>query len=64
MEAAEAYGSTKRQLLRKVQFPLARPSILLGVAIILPLVGWWMASGELSLPLLARMRPFSPYAAM
>lgn len=31
VEAAEAYGSTKRQLLRKVQFPLARPSILLGV---------------------------------
>ncbi len=31
VEAAEAFGSTRRQLLRKVQFPLARPSILLGV---------------------------------
>jgi len=31
VEAAEAFGSTPRQLLRKVQFPLARPSILLGV---------------------------------
>ena len=31
VEAAEAYGSTPLQLLRKVQFPLARPAILLGV---------------------------------
>lgn len=31
VEAARAFGSTPRQLLWKVQFPLARPSILLGV---------------------------------
>jgi glycine betaine/proline transport system permease protein len=31
VEAAQAYGSTPRQLLLKVQLPLARPSILLGV---------------------------------
>lgn len=31
VEAARAYGSTPRQLLLKVQLPLARPSILLGV---------------------------------
>ncbi len=31
VEAALAYGSTPRQLLRKVQLPLARPSILLGI---------------------------------
>lgn len=31
VEAAKAYGSTPRQLLLKVQLPLARPSILLGV---------------------------------
>ena len=31
VEAARAYGATPRQLLRKVQLPLARPSILLGV---------------------------------
>jgi glycine betaine/proline transport system permease protein len=31
VEAARAYGSTPRQLLFKVQLPLARPSILLGV---------------------------------
>jgi glycine betaine/proline transport system permease protein len=31
VEAAESFGSTSGQLLRKVQFPLARPSILLGV---------------------------------
>jgi len=31
VEAARAYGSTPRQLLRKVQLPLARPAILLGV---------------------------------
>lgn len=31
VEAANAYGSTPTQLLRKVQLPLARPSILLGV---------------------------------
>ena len=31
VEAAESFGSTPGQLLRKVQFPLARPSILLGV---------------------------------
>jgi glycine betaine/proline transport system permease protein len=31
VEAAEAFGSTKVQLLRKVQLPLARPTILLGV---------------------------------
>jgi glycine betaine/proline transport system permease protein len=31
IEAGEAYGSTRGQLLRKVQFPLARPSILLAV---------------------------------
>jgi glycine betaine/proline transport system permease protein len=30
-EAAEAFGATPGQLLRKVQLPLARPSILLGV---------------------------------
>jgi glycine betaine/proline transport system permease protein len=31
VEAAVAFGATKRQVLRKVQLPLARPSILLGV---------------------------------
>ncbi len=31
VEAAISYGSTNWQLLRKVQFPLARPSIMLGV---------------------------------
>jgi glycine betaine/proline transport system permease protein len=31
VEAGNAYGSTPWQLLRKVQLPLARPSILLGV---------------------------------
>jgi glycine betaine/proline transport system permease protein len=31
VEASTAFGSTKRQLLRKVQLPLARPSIMLGV---------------------------------
>jgi glycine betaine/proline transport system permease protein len=31
VEAGEAFGSTTGQLLRKVQLPLARPSILLGV---------------------------------
>ncbi|MEX0983814.1 MAG: ABC transporter permease subunit [Actinomycetota bacterium] len=31
VEAGQAFGSTRRQLLWKVQFPLARPSILLGV---------------------------------
>jgi glycine betaine/proline transport system permease protein len=31
VEAAKAYGSTPRQLLLKVQLPLARPSILLGI---------------------------------
>jgi glycine betaine/proline transport system permease protein len=31
VEAAVAFGATPRQLLRKVQLPLARPSILLGV---------------------------------
>jgi glycine betaine/proline transport system permease protein len=31
VEAAMAYGATPNQLLRKVQLPLARPSILLGV---------------------------------
>ena len=31
VEAAESYGATRWQLLRKVQLPLARPSILLGV---------------------------------
>ncbi len=31
VEAARAYGATPRQLLLKVQLPLARPSILLGV---------------------------------
>jgi glycine betaine/proline transport system permease protein len=31
IEAGNAYGSTSGQLLRKVQLPLARPSILLGV---------------------------------
>jgi glycine betaine/proline transport system permease protein len=31
VEAGEAYGSTSSQLLRKVQLPLAKPSILLGV---------------------------------
>ncbi len=31
VEAGEAFGSTSRQLLRKVQLPVARPSILLGV---------------------------------
>ena len=31
VEAARAYGSTPRQLLLKVQLPLARPSIMLGV---------------------------------
>jgi glycine betaine/proline transport system permease protein len=31
VEAAVAYGATPNQLLRKVQLPLARPSILLGV---------------------------------
>ena len=31
VEAAKAYGATPRQLLFKVQLPLARPSILLGV---------------------------------
>ena len=31
VEAAEAFGATPNQLLRKVQLPLARPSILLGV---------------------------------
>jgi glycine betaine/proline transport system permease protein len=31
VEAARAFGATPGQLLRKVQFPLARPSILLGV---------------------------------
>ena len=31
VEAAESFGATPRQLLWKVQFPLARPSILLGV---------------------------------
>lgn len=31
VEASEAYGSTPWQTLRKVQLPLARPSILLGI---------------------------------
>ncbi|MGH2589437.1 MAG: ABC transporter permease subunit, partial [Actinomycetota bacterium] len=31
VEASEAYGSTRWQTLRKVQLPLARPSILLGI---------------------------------
>jgi glycine betaine/proline transport system permease protein len=31
VEAGNAFGSTSTQLLRKVQLPLARPSILLGV---------------------------------
>jgi glycine betaine/proline transport system permease protein len=31
VEASEAYGSTRAQTLRKVQLPLARPSILLGI---------------------------------
>jgi glycine betaine/proline transport system permease protein len=31
VEAARAFGATPNQLLRKVQLPLARPSILLGV---------------------------------
>jgi glycine betaine/proline transport system permease protein len=31
VEAAEAFGATPNQILRKVQLPLARPSILLGV---------------------------------
>jgi len=31
VEAAESFGATRSQLLRKVQLPLARPSILLGV---------------------------------
>jgi glycine betaine/proline transport system permease protein len=31
VEAAESYGATPNQLLRKVQLPLARPSILLGI---------------------------------
>jgi glycine betaine/proline transport system permease protein len=30
-EAALSYGATPRQMLRKVQLPLARPSILLGI---------------------------------
>jgi glycine betaine/proline transport system permease protein len=32
VEAAEAYGATSMQILQKVQLPLARPSILLGVS--------------------------------
>lgn len=31
LEAAAAFGSTERQLLRKVQLPLAMPSILVGI---------------------------------
>jgi len=31
IEAGEAFGGTTRQILRKVQLPLARPSIMLGV---------------------------------
>jgi glycine betaine/proline transport system permease protein len=31
IEAAESFGATRWQMLRKVQLPLARPSILLGV---------------------------------
>ncbi len=31
IEAGEAFGATKRQILRRVQLPLARPSIMLGV---------------------------------
>jgi glycine betaine/proline transport system permease protein len=31
IEVAHSYGSTKRQILRKVQLPLAKPSIMLGV---------------------------------
>jgi len=31
VEAATAFGATRGQTLRKVQLPLARPSILLGV---------------------------------
>lgn len=31
VEAAESFGSTSWQLLRKVEFPLAKPSILLGI---------------------------------
>ena len=31
VEAASAYGATRWQMLRKVQLPLARPSIMLGV---------------------------------
>lgn len=31
IEAAEAFGSTRRQILTKVQLPLAMPSIMLGV---------------------------------
>ena len=31
IEAGEAFGGTRRQILRKVQLPLARPSIMLGV---------------------------------
>ncbi len=31
LEVASAYGSTERQILRQVQLPLAKPSIMLGV---------------------------------
>ncbi len=31
LEVADAYGSTTRQTLRKVQIPLAKPSVMLGV---------------------------------
>jgi glycine betaine/proline transport system permease protein len=31
VEAGDAFGATPRQLLRKVQLPMARPTILLGV---------------------------------
>jgi glycine betaine/proline transport system permease protein len=31
IEAGEAFGATKRQILRRIQLPLARPSIMLGV---------------------------------
>ena len=31
VEVASSFGSTRRQILRKVQLPMAKPSIMLGV---------------------------------